>query len=104
MTRSPANVNEPTFRQHGRSNSWVGGWRTLGLYVEKLDGWWWRKKWAIKMDYSDTTMGSTRGQVCSRHRTREEANAAAAATWAEIEADHERIEAHEAARAAQRSG
>jgi hypothetical protein len=94
--RTPCIASGP-FRQHGRRNSWDGGWRTLGFYVERLDGWWWRKKWAVKMDYSDR-LGSTRGQVCSRHKTMVEANMSAAATWDDIEADHARITEYEATR------
>lgn len=54
------NVSADLFRRSGRRNSWDGGWRHVGFYVERLDGWWWRKPWAVKMDYSDDR-ASTRG-------------------------------------------
>lgn len=83
------------FNARGGRNSWQGGWRHIAYYVEHRPKWWRRKPWWVLMDYMGSGF-SDRGVVCSRHRTMAEANARAAESWADIEADHERIEAHEA--------
>ena len=96
-TECAADRSEP-FRAGGRRNSWGGGWRHVRFEVEHRPRWYRRRPWFVLMDYSGHGF-SDRDVVCSRHRTMAEANAEAARMWADIEADHERTEAHQAARA-----
>lgn len=90
-------MTEHRFSQRGRLNSWHGGWRTIAFRVEHQPAWWRRKQWVVLMDYFGGTF-SDRDVVCSRHRSVDEANAKAEQSWADVVADHERIEAHQAAK------
>ncbi len=89
---------EQAFRAGGHRNSWQGGWRRISFRVVHRPRWYRRRPWFVLIDYVGGGF-SDRDVVCSKHRTIEEANAEAAHAWAEVEADHERVEAHHAAAA-----
>lgn len=82
------------FGASGFMDSLRGGRRFIGYRVERRPRWWSRRPWVVLLDYDGGRIHD-RAVPVGWYRTLDEANAAAARSWRQVEADHAQALAHQ---------